>query len=250
MEELRSESSTAITHAMKSVCAIFGRPDEIMSDNGPGYVGSAIREFTESWGIDHVTSSPWYPRSNGYAERSVQHIKTLVKKALHSGQDIHRVLLNIRATPVDAKFKSPVELMFGRPIATCLPSRAEPGPEHIWEQLHLRRDHMISYHDKSAQRTELPPLYVGQAVRILDKQSKTWCPGTVQAKCKEPRSYIVDTPNGTQLRRNRSMLREMQPTPTPPPAAPPEQIAAKVPNHGKTTRSGRNVVTPRRFRNS
>ena len=267
MEELRSESSTAITHAMKSVCAIFGRPDEIMSDNGPGYVGSAIREFTESWGIDHVTSSPRYPRSNGYAERSVQHVKTLVKKALHSGQDIHRVLLNIRATPVDAKLKSPAELMFGRPIATCLPSRAEPGPEHIREQLHLRRDHMISYHDKSAQRTELPPLYVGQAVRILDKQSKTWCPGTVQAKCKEPRSYIVDTPNGTQLRRNRSMLREMQPTttpkfqlheveeaaaeiptPTPTPAAPPEQTAAKVPNHGKTTRSGRNVVTPRRYR--
>ena len=157
--------------------------------------------------------------------------------------------------------------MFGRPIATCFPSRAEPGPEHIREQLHLRRDHMISYQDKSAQRTELPPLYVGQAVRILDKQSKTWCPGTVQAKCNEPLSYIVDTPNGTQLRRNRSMLREMQPTttpkfqlhaveeaaaeiptPTPTPAAPPEQTAAKVPNHGKTTRSGRNVVTPRRYR--
>ena len=58
-------------------------------------------------------------------------------------------------------------------------------------------------------------MYVGQEVRILDKVSKTWCPGTITRKCAEPRSYMVQTPNGNELRRNRSHLREMSANATP-----------------------------------
>ena len=38
-------------------------------------------------------------------------------------------LLNIRATPVDANLPSPAEMLLGRPLATLLPSRSEPGLE-------------------------------------------------------------------------------------------------------------------------
>ena len=58
-------------------------------------------------------------------------------------------------------------------------------------------------------KEDLPPLYNGQAVRILNKINKTWYPGTIIDKCDEPRSYLVETPNGTRLRRNRSHLREI-----------------------------------------
>ena len=72
---------------------------------------------------------------------------------------------------------------------------------------------MKTYHDKSSRKTDLSPMFVGQKVRILDKANKTWCPVTITKKCDQPRSYIVQTPNGTTLRRNRSHLREMYVTP-------------------------------------
>ena len=66
---------------------------------------------------------------------------------------------------------------------------------------------MIQYHDRNA-GPKLAPLHAGQRVRILYKDSHTWCQGEVLVTCAEPRSYIVQTPNGTRLRRTRSYLRE------------------------------------------
>ena len=100
-------------------------------------------------------------------------------------------------------------MIFGRPIATLLPQRGMPGPIEQRERLAQQQENMKTHHDQSSLQVDLPPLYKGQKVRILDKIRKTWCPGTVLEKCQEPRSYLVETPNGTRLRRNRSHLRDM-----------------------------------------
>ena len=76
------------------------------------------------------------------------------------------------------------------------------------EQLLHRRDRMIRDHDRRA-GPELPVLHAGQRVRILNKETHLWSPGEIVTKCAEPRSYIVQTPNGTRLRRTRSHLREL-----------------------------------------
>ena len=55
--------------------------------------------------------------------------------------------------------------------------------------------------------THLPTLYPNQPVRILDQTSRTWIPGSVLNKTAEPRSYIVKTNNGSELRRNRAHIR-------------------------------------------
>lgn len=56
---------------------------------------------------------------------------------------------------------------------------------------------------------ELPPLYPGQHVTVLNKERGTWHPATVVEKCNEPRSYSGQTPNGNKIRRCRSHLREL-----------------------------------------
>lgn len=43
------------------------------------------------------------------------------------------------------------------------------------------------------------------------EKSSTWYPGTVKAVCKEPQSYIISTPNGSDIRRNRRFLQEISP---------------------------------------
>jgi len=161
-----------------------------------------------SWGISHITSSPHYARSNGLAERGVRHVKAVVKKTVRKG-DVHQALLNLRATPVDAKLPSPAEMLLGRPIATLLLSHSKPGAVEHRVRLEERNVEMKRHHDLTSRQSDLPPLYKGQEVRILDRVNKTWCPGTVVEQCSEPRSYLVKTPNGTQVRRNRSHLREL-----------------------------------------
>ena len=199
-------SSQAITAKIKAYCAQFGRPDVIISDNGPQYTGEAFKRFTREWNINHTTSSPRYLQSNGVIERQVKYLKPLIRKAMKCKEDIQLALLNVRATPLDGNMHSPAELIIGRAITKLIPHRSEPVAQREW--LHNKQQHMKSYY-KSARKTYLAPMYVGQEVRILDKVSKTWCPGTITRKCAEPRSYMVQTPNGNELRRNRSHLREM-----------------------------------------
>ncbi len=67
---------------------------------------------------------------------------------------------------------------------------------------------MKEHHDHSSRR-ELPPLCPAKHVTVLNKDRGTWHPAIVLQKCDEPRSYIVQTPNGNKIRRCRSHLREL-----------------------------------------
>ena len=187
---------------------MFGKPSVILSDNGPQYTGEAFKNFMKSWEIKHVTISPTFSQSNGFIERHVRNIKSVVKKSMKSGTDIQKALLNIRATPIDSNLKSPAELMFGHPITTLLPSRSEPGPEEQRRNLYKRQQEMIK-HDKGRNNPTLPQLSANQNIRLYDNNTKMWIPGSIQRRFEEPRSYIVTTSNNSQLRRNRTHLREI-----------------------------------------
>ncbi len=55
---------------MKAHFARHGIPDKPMSDNGPQYTSEEFQKFTETWGIEHDTSSPLYLESNGFAKKT------------------------------------------------------------------------------------------------------------------------------------------------------------------------------------
>ena len=129
------------------------------------------------WGIQHTTSSPRFPQSNGFIERQVQTIKKIIKKCKKEKQSLHLVMLDLRATPVDSKLPSPAEMLMGRPITTLLPFRTSPFPVTVAQRQHLdrRQSTMKSNFDRHAGES-LPHLHKGQNVRVLDKASKTWIP--------------------------------------------------------------------------
>ncbi|XP_035676225.1 uncharacterized protein K02A2.6-like [Branchiostoma floridae] len=60
------------------------------------------------------------------------------------------------------------------------------------------------------QAKSLPELAKGQSIHVQDLIRKTWSPGKVINKATTPRSYVVETDTGRQLRRNRVHIR---PTP-------------------------------------
>ena len=61
--------------------SIEGYPDEIVSDNGPPFQSKEFAKFLSGLGIKHTTSSPGYPRSNGFIERHIQTVKNMLSKS-------------------------------------------------------------------------------------------------------------------------------------------------------------------------
>ena len=90
--------ATCVIGAMRSQFARHGSPELLVSDNGPQFSCSEFRTFTQLWDIEHVTSSPQYPQSNGQAERAIGTVKNLMKKALEDGSDVQLALPSFRNT--------------------------------------------------------------------------------------------------------------------------------------------------------
>ncbi|XP_064641926.1 uncharacterized protein K02A2.6-like [Lineus longissimus] len=84
---------------IRSACSFFGRPDEIISDNGGHYTGAEMKTFCSEWSITHTTSSPRYPQSNGFSEAMVDLVKRTIKKCTKTGKSLDVAMMNLRATP-------------------------------------------------------------------------------------------------------------------------------------------------------
>ena len=102
-------TSSAVIDNLKAVFARQGIPEVIVSDNGTQFTSGDFAKFSEVYGFTHLASSPHHPQSNGEAERAVQTVKNLLKKA----GDPYTAFLNYRAAPLQ-QGSSPAELLMGR----------------------------------------------------------------------------------------------------------------------------------------
>ena len=189
---------------LKGIFDEHGIPECFVSDNGPQYSSEEFKQFATNYGFEHVTSSPMYPRSNGFAERMVQTVKQLFTKVWESGQDPH--LLCLRTTPIDHNTPSPCEILNGRKYRSNLPiSGKKEASANYSDNLKYRQDLQKSFHDRSVK--ELPPLKPHEYIRVQDSCSKRRVPGQVREVLNAPRSYKVQTSSGS-YRRNRKHLRQ------------------------------------------
>ena len=203
------QSSTVIAH-LKSVFEEHGIPSKLVTDNGSQYTSAVFQEFSRSYGFTHVTSSPLYPQSNGFSERTVQTVKDLLQKCKESGQDPHLAMLCLRSTPLSHHLPSPAELLNGRVYQTNLPAVSKPSLSadgDINIKLQLRQDKQKAQYDKTATQQPLRSLFPEDRIRVFNPTSATWMPGIVQHVADTPRSYLVATEKGGTLRRNRRHLR-------------------------------------------
>ena len=65
----------------KSIFARHGIPEIVFSDNGPQYTADAYEKFACDYQFEHKTSSPYFPQSNGEAERAVKTVKEMLKRS-------------------------------------------------------------------------------------------------------------------------------------------------------------------------
>ena len=81
--------------------------------------------LASNYDMEHVTSSPHYPQSNGKVENAIKTAKSLLKKSKAARSDIYLALLEWRNTPSEGLQSSPAQRMFGRRTRTLIPTTSE-----------------------------------------------------------------------------------------------------------------------------
>ena len=70
-------TSQEVIKYLQSVFAIHGIPLTLVTDNARQFTSAEFKAFVKEWEIQHITSSPYFPQSNGFIERMVQTVKTV-----------------------------------------------------------------------------------------------------------------------------------------------------------------------------
>ena len=254
---LSRQSSEAVIKGMKVTFARHGIPDIVHSDNGPCYSSQEFSDFQNKWGFKHVTSSPHFPSSNGLAEKTVQTVKNIISKSMESGTDPYLGLLAYRTTPLGNN-QSPAELLMGRTLKTELPvvqTQLEVKNSTAVVDWKVKQKEMQKkYHDRAVK--PLPPLQKGERVRMYDTKKQEWSQKARVKAMVAPRSYIVETKDKVQYRRNRKHLRRMtsagvvEDSIVTGSAKAEKESSDTIPSSGQSTtksRYGRTIKKPQRF---
>ncbi|XP_064461756.1 uncharacterized protein K02A2.6-like [Ornithodoros turicata] len=117
IEPIPVKSATAevtVVH-LRDICARFGLPTCIVTDNGITFTGAAFQEFVKRNGIRHMRTASYHPQPNGLAERAVRSVKKALKQLTDGPLEIllQRWLHNHRRAPSAAHAgMAPAEMLF------------------------------------------------------------------------------------------------------------------------------------------
>ena len=79
VQKLPYSSTHAVIKELGLIFTELGRPFILRSDNGPCYTSREFQNFLQLYQVDHITSSPHHPQSNGFAEALVGISKKLME---------------------------------------------------------------------------------------------------------------------------------------------------------------------------
>jgi transposase InsO family protein len=136
LRPLPSKEASSVAKALLPIFCDFGFPKILQSDNGTEFVNHLMAHLLSICGIDHRATSPYHPRANGVAERTVQTSLLAIKKRLlghASSWDtfVPGVQLAINIHTAARTNSPPFALMFGRAPNSFDDFSATPSPANI-----------------------------------------------------------------------------------------------------------------------
>ena len=192
-----------IANHFKLICSEYGWPETLVSDNGPCYTSEIFTNLMEEYNVDHITSSPHYPQSNGLAEKYVQIVKNLFCKAKEEGKDLYQCLMIYHNTPLSRTLQSPMQILASRSARSSLAmSNTARQQKHLdCEDLRAQSKNVhLPTHD----------FHIGQSVMYLNPVNRRWYPATITSFCQEPQSYKIKTDDVIICRKIQSHLKVYQ----------------------------------------
>ena len=215
VRKIPSSTSSAVIKELGMIFSEFGNPLVFRSDNGPCYLSQEFKFFMQNWLVEHRTSSPHYPQSNGLAESMVKVSKNLIEKAIKQDLPWNRLLLDYRCTPISSEIPSPAEILFGRKFRSSisiLPSQVLNDRISKQRELIAKKEGKFYASTQDFQdRINALPFEAGQNVWLQNSDSRKFEEAVIREKCREPNSYMVEIPaTGQCFRRNSNFIKPRQ----------------------------------------
>ena len=205
VRKLPNSSTHAVIKELGLVFTELGRPFVLRSDNRPCYSSREFHNFLSFYQVDHITSSPHYPQSNGFAEALVGITKKLMEKSVKEGKPWNYGLLKYRTTPISSTLPSPLEMLTGRRPHLSLPQL----PSSIGQNMETSRicQGLLRRQPNNTTSTGAMDLEPGQPVLVKEVNGNIWRTATVDQPAAEPDFYWVRFPDNSILGRTSSMIK-------------------------------------------
>ena len=204
VRKLPNSSTHAVIKELRLIFMEFGRPFVLRSDNGPCYASREFHNFLSFYQVDHITSSPHHPQSNGFAKALVGTANKLMEKSIKDGKPWNYGLMQYRTTPISSSLLSPLEALTG-----CKPRSSLPQlPSAVGNTMETPRIHQeLLRRQASASTSSSMELEPGQPVFVKEVHGNVWKTGTINQPASEPDSYWIRFPDSSILQRTRSMIK-------------------------------------------
>ena len=120
---LRSINANRIVEVLQKFISYFGIPNKICTDQGSNFMSKRFKDFLSSLNIEHVTSTPYHPQTQGKLERFHGTFKTMIRSYCdNTNWDIFVpfLLFAIRDNVSSSTNYTPFQLVFTHEIRTPL----------------------------------------------------------------------------------------------------------------------------------
>jgi len=177
---MESTTTEVLIKHLQQNFATHGIPYLIVSDNGPQFVTEKFQHYCMSRGIQHITTAPYHPCSNGEAERLAQTFKNYIDKAdprtVTELQDcVVNFLAGYQATPHSVTNQTSSEMLNNRRMHTRLDLLHPCQPVTNKALPHQKQNYDV--HAKPKQ------FLIGDPIWIRNfRPGKRWLPGTIKER--------------------------------------------------------------------
>jgi len=217
---VKSTTSLKLIHCLEDIFAVHGLPLSLKTDNAQNLTSREFNQYLKDCGIQHKTSIPLWPQSNGEVERQNRSLLKYMKIVYAQGKDIktelHKYLLAYRTTPHSTTGMTPAEMLFRRKVRTKLPElQLVETTEYEWETTRLKDQETKQkgkYYSDTKRRAESSDIKPGDKVLLKQQQnnklSLPFSPALYTVVNKHGQEITVKSEDGVTYRRNVAHLKK------------------------------------------
>ena len=141
-------SQSVMNFIQEEIFAVYGTPNEILSDNGSNLVSDAMNTFLHAAGVRHRTTTPYHPQTNGKVERFNGMLGKMLTQYLYGkpvtlwDEYLHQALFAVRIRIHSVSKHSPFFLLYG--VDPRLPG--DPNEPELSDNQEARLEGIIARH--------------------------------------------------------------------------------------------------------